>query len=506
MDTVALTYRRVSTYKQERQGTSLDDQLRTCREYVGRHQEWQLGHEFVDVLSGRTAKRRDYQALLQEVRDLRASGKGVVVVVAALDRMGRDLLESIVSRRELKALRVDLHCVREGGVLSETQANLLSTLAEDESERTAKRVRDSKAYTRARGFRPVGRVPWGYRLDEATVDERKLGAPRRVLRVDDVTAPFVVELFRRAADGASIRSLAAWVASLPSDARGGRSLDFQKVRDRLAAPVYVARPDEPKDVSVLDRPVGQWPALVDDDLWTRAQDALAAHAKQPKQGGDWLLGGLIRCPKDGLRMQGRRERWGPIYRCSMPFKGCYFYAKLDDVDALVLTEIERTLGPLTASPAILARLRTAWARLRKPERKARTARQVRALEQAIERATTRLRRAMDLLVDGTISKDDYDVATAGYRADADAARRELAEITATSAPPTLPDLDVVLDLLGGWESALSGLDMLAKRAILAPLVDATIPERIGRGRYDVEIVWTPLGKALRQLRSAVAAA
>jgi hypothetical protein len=180
-DTIALTYRRVSTFKQEREGTSLDDQLRTCREYVRRHEGWQLGTEHCDVLTGRTAKRQDYQALIEEARQLRKAGQAVVVVTAALDRMGRD---------------------------------------------------------------------------------------------------------------------------------------------RLSAPVYISRPDRPKDVPALDRPVGHWMALVTDDVWTQVQAGIASHAKMPRQRRMWLLNGLIRCPKDGLRMQGRHERWGPIYRCGMPFRGC----------------------------------------------------------------------------------------------------------------------------------------------------------------------------------------
>jgi DNA invertase Pin-like site-specific DNA recombinase len=501
-DTIALTYRRVSTFKQEREGTSLDDQLRTCREYVRRHGGWQLGTEYCDVLTGRTAKRQDYQALLEECRQLRKAGNAVVVVTAALDRMGRDLLESVRSRKELRELDVELHCIREGGVLDETHANLLATMAQDESDRTSKRVRASKKYTIERGFRAVGRVPWGYRLDDATDEERRLGSQRRVLRVDEMTAPHVRELFRRAAERISIRQLTAWVASLPTDARGGRSLDYQKVRDRLSAPVYVARPDRPKDVRVLDRPVGNWPPLVSDEVWARVEAGITSHAKIPRQGRTWLLNGLIRCPKDGLRMQGRNERWGPIYRCGIPFKGCYFYAKLDVIDAAVLGEVGHLLEPLTANPGIRARLRAAWMQLQAPDHKG-DDRRARALEQTVERSRKRRNAVMDLLVDGTIDRSEYDIAVGRYTVEIEAAERELAQIQDAATPTPLPSWDVVLRDLHDWQAALAGLDLAARRDVLGALVERVGPERVGRGQYAVKMEWTPLGKALRQLSEAL---
>src|SRR5687767_2260990 len=81
---VALLYTRVSTEDQAREGVSLDAQLAECRRYVA-SQGWVLGSEYQDVMTGRREDRPRYQGLLAEVRSLRAEGKAVVVVVAALD-------------------------------------------------------------------------------------------------------------------------------------------------------------------------------------------------------------------------------------------------------------------------------------------------------------------------------------------------------------------------------------------------------------------------------------
>jgi hypothetical protein len=40
-------------------------------------------------------------------------------------------------------------------------------------------------------------------------------------------------------------------------------------------------------------------------------------------------------------------------------------------------------------------------------------------------------------------------------------------------------------------------DVAARREVLAALIERVVPERVGRGRYRVEVRWTPLGEGLR---------
>jgi DNA invertase Pin-like site-specific DNA recombinase len=148
---IALTYRRVSIYRQERDGVSLDVQTDQCIDDIRRQPGWRLGGDFQDTLTGRTAKRRDYQRMLAEARQLREHNQQVVIVTAALDRMGRDLGESVRARKELRGLGVPLHCIREGGVLQELQADVYASIAADESRRIAARVAGSRKRFRDRG-------------------------------------------------------------------------------------------------------------------------------------------------------------------------------------------------------------------------------------------------------------------------------------------------------------------------------------------------------------------
>src|SRR5258708_3750369 len=217
---MALTYVRVSSDEQASSGTSLDAQTRECRKYVA-ERAWVLGHEFSDVLSGKRTDRPGYQELLDRVRTLRAEHRNVVVVVAALDRFGRRVLERVRAREELKSLGVATHSVREGGEVSDLVANVLASVAQEEVERIGMRVSAAWRNLGEQGwFKVSAQLPWGYTSRAATPEERASGSPISVLEVDLIVAPYVRTLFERVAAGETTWTVARWVAGLPADIRG----------------------------------------------------------------------------------------------------------------------------------------------------------------------------------------------------------------------------------------------------------------------------------------------
>src|SRR5918993_3646178 len=254
--TTALIYTRVSSEEQAREGVSLDAQLTECRRYAVQH-SWMLGPEFQDVLSGKRDDRPAYQVLLAEVRRLRAEGQSVVVVVFRLDRLGRRILERVRCREELKTLGVPVHTVREGGEVSDLVANILASVAEEESRALGERVAAAKQHLTGNGWFITGQEPWGYRMRPATPDERAQGSPMTVLEPNPIEVPWVQEAFRRAGKGQTLRAVHRWVATLPNEARGGRVFAFQTFRNVLVSPVYVGRLIHGSD-NVLARPKSRW--------------------------------------------------------------------------------------------------------------------------------------------------------------------------------------------------------------------------------------------------------
>jgi DNA invertase Pin-like site-specific DNA recombinase len=503
MHTIALMYTRVSTGRQEREGMSLPAQTQDCRRYVRDHAGWTLGEEFTDTLTGRRQDRPGYQALLAEARRLRAEGQRVAIVVAALDRLGRNLKEQITVRDELASLGVGTHFVRQGGELSNLTSGVLAVVAEDESARLADRVRVARRQTHESGFPPSGRALWGYTWGASTDRERALGAAQMNLRVDQTAVGYVQEAFERIAAGASVRQVAAWVHGLPEDIRGGRGLDYSKVRGLLHSPIYVARAPSNRGetpAEILARPVGNWPSLVSDDRWFAVQHQIARHSRVPRQArGTYLLTGTIYCPRCGQRMQGHRQYTSRAYACAKPGVGCWYAGSAMAIDRAALDAIGTLLAPLNDA-AIRAQLRAEWARISKPVKRPDLPQRQRKLEQAVARARRRVDGYLDRLVDGTITREEYDRNVVRQRTEIDSAERELAETVPVETPPALPSLNDILAAAGGWSAILAGTDIEAQRNILADLVERVVPERVGYGKYEARIAWTPLGKALRKLR------
>jgi hypothetical protein len=436
-----------------------------------------------------------------------------VVVAAALDRLGRRLLERVRCRDELAGLGVPVHSVREGGELSELVGNVLAAVAQEESRHQGERIAAAARHVAAGGWHAGGAAPWGYRWRPATAAERAAGAPRAVLEADPATAPRVRALYWRAAHGASLHELARWLEALPGAVPDGRRSDGSVVALRLRSPVYVARPAR-GDPDVLARPPGRWPALVDDALWRRVQRQLAVpRARHPA--AKYLLTGFLRCARCGGPCAGRTHRSGRReYGCSRaprrdadPAAVCGVTAgaagTLEDAAlARVGDLVEAVAG---ADGGTLAALRRAWrARGRGPDAVGRRER-LRQLDADARRAAERLVRAGRLLATGDLDAAGHEFVRAAAQTAHDDAQAALARLRADQARAAVPPLSAVRRAARVWAARLAGGRLDDRRTVLAALVDrCTARRREGRvdgvdgerGRPELRIEWTPLGAAL----------
>src|SRR5215831_8701308 len=190
---LALIYLRVSSDEQAEEGASLPAQLAECHRHIGR-QPWRLdGEPYQDVLTGLKDARPAYQALLARVRELRAQGHSVVVVVADLDRLGRNTMERVRCWDELvETLHVELHSVRHGGVVPELVHTVLAAVAKEEVKKISMRVSRTWANLSEQGWYKCGAsTAWGYRSRPRTAEEQAAGAPASVIEPDPEVRDYV---------------------------------------------------------------------------------------------------------------------------------------------------------------------------------------------------------------------------------------------------------------------------------------------------------------------------
>jgi DNA invertase Pin-like site-specific DNA recombinase len=494
----ALIYTRVSSDEQAKEGLSLPAQLQACRRYCA-EREWIIGGEHQDVLSGTRDDRAGYQAVLAEARTLTSQGRHVAVVVMRLDRFGRRLAERIRSREEFKDAGVVTHSVREGGEVNDLMANLLAVMAQEEVERLGDRIRDTREHNQQNGWHVPGRAPVGYCWRAATDEERRQGAPKSVLIVDESEAPVVREAFRLVATGEMTpRAVTMWMAGIVTS----RRVYLSSVRLMLGAAVYAGRfPDQSQ---------GRWEASVDQQTWDAVQARMVSTTRGPVS-GNHLLTSVLRCQLCGGRMSGwtTGQTW-KRYRCGSFGEGgdravrnCTFTIGAKSIDRSVLMQVRDLLAPLaTSDPALRRALERTWEQMRRPtdplakER----ARMIQKARRDAEDAKRRIGHAARLLVDGTIDRVAYGALAAQEQRRLESAERTLAgtEIGMTDAP-RLPPLQDVLALLGGWAMVLTNGPIPEQRALLAALIETAVPRRLGYGNYQAEIIWTELGKALQEV-------
>lgn len=182
--TRAAVYARVSTMT----GQTCDTQLNELRGYI--HSRGWQSIEFVDEgHSGAKQSRPALDALMKAVHRRQVD----VVVVVALDRLGRSLSHLVRVIEDWQTLGVSLLSLRDGLDLSSAsgrlQLHVLAALAQFERERVRERVLAGLQRARSQGVR-LGRPR--RRIDVAGLSEvaglsareaaRRLGVPRSTLQ------------------------------------------------------------------------------------------------------------------------------------------------------------------------------------------------------------------------------------------------------------------------------------------------------------------------------------
>jgi len=128
---------------------------------------------------------------------------------------------------------------------------------------------------------------------------------------------------------------------------------------------------------------------------------------------------------------------------------------------------------------------------------------IKACEQTQAKARERIKRLALLYADGDLDREGYDLGRAQAQVDLEAAEAELKRLGALERPASsLPQIEEVLNLAGGWGEAVRHGPLTGQRDVLAELIDHVVASRVGRGQYRATIMWTDLGKQLVLLSQA----
>jgi site-specific DNA recombinase len=313
---IAATYGRISM--DEQRPTSIDDQLRRCREVATREGlsvEDRLA--FADVAITGTAKGTRQRVQYQRMLDALRAGECTVVIADEISRLTRHISEGamlmdLVEERGVRFLTHDgIDTARKGWRLL-WMLKLMGAAQEVES--TSDRTVRGMYGQLDRGYQ-IAKAPYGYRPERVLGPKGKLGGT--LWHIDEAQAEVVRRIFQWRFEGASLLSIAARLQRdgvPPPAVRRCRGVPFWRpgsVYRVLDNAIYrgtfvwhgssFTRTKARKKRQEVETAEFARPALrlVSDELWFACNGSRASSPdearRSPRGGGRHYLSGLVRC-------------------------------------------------------------------------------------------------------------------------------------------------------------------------------------------------------------------
>jgi len=373
----AIIYSRVSTDAQERDGTSLDTQERSCLELAS-SRGWPVVACLRDSASGYHLDRRG----IEEVRATLRRGEADVVVAYAVDRLSRNQNHIGVLFDEVEQAGAQLEFVTERFEDTAIGRFILAArafIAEVEREKIAERTMRGKEERARNGQIPqaTGAGIYGYRYDS--------DSGRR--EIDEVQAAIVQRIFAEFVANGTVHGIAKRLNDERIPAFAGGSWHALTVRRMLLNETYTGRTIYRRTIvkKVRDAARGRWlrrveerdesqwievegatPAIISTELYERAQVRLNDPERRRRREATraYALRGRLRCAECDAALTGHAVNRGRFhyYRCPNGSSGpgetrCRSrYIRLERIETAVKTAI----GDLLASPErLLAEARRA---------------------------------------------------------------------------------------------------------------------------------------------------
>jgi len=304
----AVAYYRVSTLRQAQTGTqaeefggSIASQQAACHRFAAEH-GLEIVAEYPEPGGSGTAidRRPKFRQLLERVlhqQDVE------VVLVYTRSRAFRNAYEAMVTREAFRKIGVELLSTQEPsepGPEGDLVTLILDGVNEYHSRKLGADVAFKMAAKAARGGTP-GRAKLGYRNTRAPIEGRSTA----VIDIDPDRAPFIVTAFRLFATGqytlSSLRDAlaVAGLRSRPSKRHpAGSPISVTQVTKMLSDRTYLGYV-----VWCGEEYPGDHPALVDQELFDRAQRALADRCRgSRRRKWEHHLKGLLWCGRCSRRL------------------------------------------------------------------------------------------------------------------------------------------------------------------------------------------------------------
>lgn len=300
----AVIYARYSSDSQREE--SIEGQLRECTAFAEKNGITILRHYIDRAFSAKTDNRPEFQAMIKD------SSKKLfdMIIVWKLDRFARNRYDSARYKAQLKKNGVKVvsatETISDGaeGILLES---MLEGMAEYYSADLAEKVVRGMAENALKCKYNGGTPPLGYVIDS-----------EQYFQIDPLTAPFVLEAFKRYDEGATMTQIRDWLNEKGIKNTRRQEMTYNSIQHMLNNRRYIGEYSY-REVIIPDG----IPAIVPKDLFDRVQEKMAKNKKAParhKAEDDYLLTTKLFCGYCGAYLCGESgtSRTGLVhhyYKC-----------------------------------------------------------------------------------------------------------------------------------------------------------------------------------------------
>jgi len=299
----AVIYARYSSDSQREE--SIEGQLRECTAFAEKNGIIVLRHYIDRAFSAKTDNRPEFQNMIKD------SSKKLfdIVIVWKLDRFARNRYDSARYKSTLKKNGVKVVSATEvisegaeGIILESVLEGYAEYYSADLSVKVIRGMTDNALKCKYNG----GTLPVGYVIDE-----------ERHFQINPLTAPFVLTVFKRYDEGATMTEIRDWLNEQGVVNTLGREFNFNSVQLMLNNRRYIGE-FRYRDVIIPDG----IPAIVPQEIFDSVQEKMAKNKKAParhKAEDDYLLTTKLFCGFCGAYLCGEsgtgRNQVYHYYKC-----------------------------------------------------------------------------------------------------------------------------------------------------------------------------------------------
>ena len=409
----AVSYARVSSDAQERDGFSIPAQRKAIRKYA-KSKGIGIVREFEASESARKPGRKVFGELVDYIQE---NPNVRVIIVERTDRLTRNFPDDAIIEKLVNDLGVRVFSVTEGEIMkpnsssSDKLINRFQVLvAESDSNKISDNARKGMKEKASQGIWSTY-APIGYK--NFTQPNGK-----KIIVVDEDHAPLIRRIYDCYVSGNyTLKSLAKRMRVEGFVVRNGKSISKSSVDKILKNPIYMGwyfwRGEE--------EPVrGAHEPIVSEEIWNLAQDVLAGKkvSRCHYVKHDYALNGLLTCADCGSLLRGTISKGRYTHYYCLNSKGACGeaekrrYVGEERIERLIIGLVSR----LHFDDKDFDLVKESW-RLGNSESIQEIQQDLRRLHKQRNHLQKRLDDGIELMMDGRLGKEDYDRKSSQWRKD-----------------------------------------------------------------------------------------